>query len=984
MYLGYRMHHYQRGRNMRKFHAGLLVTVFSLILSACGGGDGGSTPSGPTAGGGGSGAPTPIPTPTSSPSTSSPTIGNGCAVAGDLEQWHRVEVFCHGPEASEANPATFTDYRFNVTFRQGDQVLLVPGHFAGDGRAANTGVTTGNIWRAYFSPPTTGEWTYDVSFRSGANIAVSTDPNQGQEVPLGAALSGSGRFTVGESSATGRDMRSKGLLQQTGDERYLRHAGTGNVFIEGGMDSPENIFGYDGFDNTTKHDNVNSCKGILHRFEPHEADWQPGDPTWMGDKGKSLIGLVNYIAGTGVNGVYVMAMTVNGDGCDAHPWVEYSGDRLAFDVSKLDQWEMVFSHMTAKGLLIHVMTQETENDQLLNGGDLGLERKLYYRELISRFGHHPALQWNLGEENTNTPQQQRAFSDFIKAMDPYKHPIFMHTFPNSRQNYEELLGHQTFDGPTLQFGGIPRSATDGLYGETVKWLTRSAQNGKQWVVTATEASGGQAPTPVANQGERQRVYWTWANIMAGGGGIEWYLKTDGAGHAYDLAVENLREFDTLWLETGYAVKFFNETLPNDFGLDLQTFARTNELTSSDNDWVLSDPGRAYLIFLLDGGSTTLNLPSDDNYTVHWYNPRNGELTEGITIASMGNQSIGSPPNTIDSDWLALVVNTSSGDGVHPDVVRTVTINASDVLQAPQSNWADSYSVGKKCYCASTLDHGIGAVTVNVGWGTVTVEEACDLMGPGPGASGRPKYNDVQCGNGPQNGQADENYCPGRVDMGIDGCGQIGPEWLVPEPLPIQYIERDGLIVMEAENTATENLRRWELKTDISGYTENGYLEFTGNNPESGSPNSPLAYRFRVTQGGLYYLHMHVAKEHLTIRNRLRTDVANDGYVRLEGDVGAGPNAGNSHGDDANVGLLTSNTKFFGGDHHRFTWATGNRLDPGGHNNKRVAVYRLAAGKAYTFFLSGRSQKFKVNRIVFRHESVGRGIAHDLDNVETRP
>jgi len=29
-----------------------------------------------------------------------------------------------------------------------------------------------------------------------------------------------------------------------------------------------------------------------------------------------------------------------------------------------------------------------ENDQLLDGGELGNERKLYYRELIARFSHH--------------------------------------------------------------------------------------------------------------------------------------------------------------------------------------------------------------------------------------------------------------------------------------------------------------------------------------------------------------------------------------------------------------------------------------------------------------------------------------------------------------------------------------------------------------------------------------------------------------------
>ena len=48
---------------------------------------------------------------------------------------------------------------------------------------------------------------------------------------------------------------------------------------------------------------------------------------------------------------------------------------------------------------MHFKTQETENEQLLDGGNVGVERKVYYRELIARFGHHLALNWNMGEEN---------------------------------------------------------------------------------------------------------------------------------------------------------------------------------------------------------------------------------------------------------------------------------------------------------------------------------------------------------------------------------------------------------------------------------------------------------------------------------------------------------------------------------------------------------------------------------------------------------
>jgi len=41
-------------------------------------------------------------------------------------------------------------------------------------------------------------------------------------------------------------------------------------------------------------------------------------------------------------------------------------------------------------------------------------------------------------------------------------------------------------------------------------------------------------------------------------------------------------------------------------------------------------------------------------------------------------------------------------------------------------------------------------------------------------SGDPIYNDIQCGNGPANDAADEAGCPGRVDLGSEGCDEIGP------------------------------------------------------------------------------------------------------------------------------------------------------------------------------------------------------------------
>ncbi|MDF7823486.1 hypothetical protein P4B35_05635 [Pontiellaceae bacterium B12227] len=199
-----------------------------------------------------------------------------------------------------------------------------------------------------------------------------------------------------------------------------------------------------------------------------------------------------------------------------------------------------------------------------------------------------------------------------------------------------------------------------------------------------------------------------------------------------------------------------------------------------------------------------------------------------------------------------------------------------------------------------------------------------------------------------------------------------------------YNESGGLVIMEMENTESP-LGLWEQKTALSGYTGSGYLKFDGNTFENGPATSPLEFTFKVNQAGLYYLHMRCAKE----MHDGRTDVANDCYVRVEGDYTAGPAPWDSHGDNASLTLLQSNTKYFGGAVESWRWEDGElssggngNLDAGGSSNKRVAVYDFKAGETYTLVVSGRSRYFRIDRLMFRHTSVSKTAAQNLSNPES--
>ena len=210
-----------------------------------------------------------------------------------------------------------------------------------------------------------------------------------------------------------------------------------------------------------------------------------------------------------------LPMNINGDDKNVFPYISDNagGDRQRIDISKTEQWEVVFQHADQIGLYLHFKTQETENDQLLDGGGLGVERKLYYRELISRFGHHLALNWNLGEENTNTNAQRKAFSDYFKQVDPYDHPVVIHTYPGQKnQVYGPLLGYPTFDGASLQGSDV--------FSDTKYWIEQSALAGRKWIVASDEtgpATQGVKPDQDNPTHDDDRKDILWANIMAGGG-----------------------------------------------------------------------------------------------------------------------------------------------------------------------------------------------------------------------------------------------------------------------------------------------------------------------------------------------------------------------------------------------------------------------------------------------------------------------------------
>jgi|GEM_PF-3297792 len=175
---------------------------------------------------------------------------------------------------------------------------------------------------------------------------------------------------------------------------------------------------------------------------------------------------------------------------------------------------------------------------------------------------------------------------------------------------------------------------------------------------------------------------------------------------------------------------------------------------------------------------------------------------------------------------------------------------------------------------------------------------------------------------------------------------------------IAYEEVNGLIIMEAENTATDYTGLWGLKTDVPGYKGSGHLEFLLNETRGGSPRAPLSYTFQIHTPGSYRILLRARKR---IAEGDDQDKSNDCYIRVEGNYTASDNANDEENGFAKLEILQADTKIFGGNIDN--WGKAFTLDLG-RDGKRVPLYRFEAEETYTFVMSGRSRQYNVDRIIF--------------------
>lgn len=568
-----------------------------------------------------------------------------------LAKWHTLTLDFEGPVAAETDtaPNPFLDYRLQVRFAgPSGQQYDVPGYFAAgeDGR--------GRLWRVHFTPDEAGTWRYEASFHAGTDVAISLDPEAGEPAYFDGQ---SGEFVVSARDEDAAGFAKWGRLQYAGGY-YLKFA-DGPYWIRGGTDSPENLLAYAGFDNTPP----------SHTYETHADDWRPGDPDWGDGRARGIIGMLNYLDEKQVNSIYLLLMNLGGDGQDVWPWVgnpEPSGstdnDNLHYDVSKLDQWEIVFRHAQRGGIFLHFVLNEAEepNKRELDDGELGRERKLYYREMVARFGHHLALQWNLCEEYNLGydlgPERIRSYAAYLNAVDPYDHPITVHSSGDPVEALRFTFGDSLFSMTSIQLGQRRiDEVTEAFRQETqaagrpipvsLDEFTIDAGQERSWI-----------PQDIAELHRKEKIWPTYLS----GGNLEFILQ--GLLETDTLKTPPL---DSLWNFVSYGRAFLEE-LPfwemepaDDLVIDEAHFevgigdGETSELGAQ----VLAKRGEVYAVYLpVASPAGEINLTeTDGEFRMRWYNPREG-VFEGATRTVQAGQRLpfGRPPRDAAQDWAVLI------------------------------------------------------------------------------------------------------------------------------------------------------------------------------------------------------------------------------------------------------------------------------------------------------------------------------------------
>ncbi|MGQ7846947.1 DUF5060 domain-containing protein [Granulosicoccus sp. 3-233] len=621
-------------------------------------------------------------------------------VTGSLYKWHPIEIDFNGPLADENDtaPNPFLDYRLSVDLTSPAGVVTrIPGFFAGDGE----GHGRGNVWRARFSADETGIWSYQASLQRGSELAVNLNMDDGDAVQLEGA---GGEFLIAPAPFDAPGFLGQGRLEYVGNH-YLKFR-DGSYWIKGGTDSPENLLGFGGIDGTFDHGG--QADSFVHDYAAHRGDFREGDPLFThsltGADSRGLIGALNYLGEQGVNSVYFLPMNLGGDGQETYPFVGASNnahDKTHYDISKLHQWNRVFAHAQQQGIALNIVLSETEdaNERWLDNGQLGVERKLFFRELVARFAYVLAAKWNLGEENDFPRVELDKHADFLQAIDWSDKPIAVHTHINQFYRYGEIVGDARYSASSIQYD-------EQFAGQFVEqWRSNSANAGRPWVLDMDENTNGL--NAESTEERRKQILY---DVLFSGGNIEWYFGYEPLPVGGDIDAGDFRQREGMWQQMRLAREMMQRELPF-WLMEPADWRISGESDAFGGAEVFALPGQVYAVYLpAANGSESLNTGRvAGRFGQRWFDPRTGQMIQGAeNLLASDSLPLGAPPYAAGDDWVVLITRLDQVQGSVDEVGAGNVAPRFDTIPGPELSVGENFTLVLN---ASDTDGTYPSVTV---------------------------------------------------------------------------------------------------------------------------------------------------------------------------------------------------------------------------------------------------------------------------------
>lgn len=265
--------------------------------------------------------------------------------------------------------------------------------------------------------------------------------------------------------------------------------------------------------------------------------------------------------------------------------------------------------------------------------------------MVARFGYHLAISWNLGEESgwneTNgfaagsTTLQRKNWSDYIRALTYYRDNISVHNGPSWDDSiYAPLLGHTNLTGAEIQW-----DQGTAVHAKVVEWWTKSHTNGHRWVISLDEPWAA-----VTASVTDFRTNDVWASYLGGAAGCEIFQNGDNT-------IDDFRPYESFFTTLVRAQKFIRGMVP------YSTMEPKDNLVTGTRAYCFAAVGQTYLIYYPRGGTSQLNLTgAPGSYSLLWFDPRNGGALQSGSVTNLtggASVSLGNPPNSTTSDWVAL-------------------------------------------------------------------------------------------------------------------------------------------------------------------------------------------------------------------------------------------------------------------------------------------------------------------------------------------